>query len=54
MVGTAAGLGLFSTLRGLFFPPTWTLWFLIGCLLSLAVALWCGIVRQGIAEPDPQ
>jgi len=40
--GVVAGLGFFSGTRGLFFSGAWTLWFLLGCLISFAVAIWCG------------
>lgn len=43
IAGLAAGLGLFSGMRGLFFRWGWNRWFLLGCLGSFVVALWCGL-----------
>jgi uncharacterized membrane protein YphA (DoxX/SURF4 family) len=46
VAGVTCGLALFSALRGLLIPPTWSMWLVLGCLLSLLVALWCGLVRR--------
>ena len=45
VAGLACGLALFSALRGLVIPPSWGVWLACGCLLSLLVALWCGLFR---------
>jgi uncharacterized membrane protein YphA (DoxX/SURF4 family) len=45
--GVVAGLGFFAGTRGVFFPWEWNLWFLLGCVLSFAVALWYGLLRRG-------
>lgn len=44
--GLACGLAFFSALRGLLVPPSWGMWLALGCLLSLLVALWCGLFRR--------
>lgn len=46
VAGLAFGLALFSALRGLFVPPALSMWLALGCLLSLLVALFCGIFRR--------
>jgi uncharacterized membrane protein YphA (DoxX/SURF4 family) len=46
LAGTACGLALFSALRGLLIPQRWSVWLMLGCLLSLLLALGCGIVRR--------
>src|SRR5690606_31606735 len=46
VAGVITGLGFFTGLRGLFFPPAMIQLFLVGCLLSFGVALWCGLVRR--------
>lgn len=46
VAGFAFGLALFSALRSLFVPMSWSLWLVLGCLLSLLVALWCGLFRR--------
>ncbi len=43
VAGVLAGFGFFSGTRGMFFPWAWNFWFLLGCLLSFVVALWCGL-----------
>jgi uncharacterized membrane protein YphA (DoxX/SURF4 family) len=45
VAGLACGLALFSALRGLVVPQSWGVWLACGCLLSLLVALWCGLFR---------
>ena len=46
IAGLACGLALFSALRGLLIPQRWSMWLVLGCLLSLLVALWCGLFRR--------
>ena len=46
VAGLACGLAFFSALRGLGVPPSWGMWLALGCLLSLLVALWCGLFRR--------
>ena len=46
VAGLGFGLALFSALRGLLVPPTWSLWLALGCLLSLLVTLFCGLFRR--------
>lgn len=46
VAGFAFGLALFSALRGLLVPQSWSMWLVLGCLLSLLVALWCGLFRR--------
>ncbi len=46
VAGFACGLALFSALRGLLVPQSWGVWLVLGCLLSLLVALWCGLFRR--------
>lgn len=46
ITGFACGLAFFSALRGLFVPQSWSLWLMLGGLLSLLVALWCGLFRR--------
>ena len=46
VAGLACGLALFSALRGLLIPQRWSMWLVLGCLLSLLVALWCGLFRR--------
>jgi len=45
VAGFACGLALFSALRTLLVPQSWSMWLVLGCLLSLLVALWCGLSR---------
>jgi uncharacterized membrane protein YphA (DoxX/SURF4 family) len=45
VAGLACGLALFSALRGLVIPQSWGVWLACGCLLSMLVALWCGLFR---------
>lgn len=47
VAGLAFGLAFFSAMRGLFVPPSWGFRLALGCLLSLLVALWCGLFRRG-------
>lgn len=47
VVGLVFGLAFFSAMRGLVVPPSWGVWLALGCLLSLLVALWCGLFRRG-------
>lgn len=44
--GLAFGLALFSALRSLLVPQSWSRWLVLGCLLSFVVALWCGLFRR--------
>lgn len=46
VAGFVFGLALFSALRGLLIPQSWSMWLVLGCLLSLLVALWCGLFRR--------
>lgn len=46
VAGFACGLALFSALRGLVVPQSWSMWLVLGCLLSLLVALGCGLFRR--------
>lgn len=46
VAGAVCGLALFSALRGLLIPPAWSMWLVLGCLLSLLVALFCGLFRR--------
>ena len=46
VAGLACGLAFFSAMRGLLVPPSLGLWLALGCLLSLLVALWCGLFRR--------
>jgi hypothetical protein len=46
VAGFACGLALFSALRGLLIPQRWGRWLVLGSLLSLLVALWCGLFRR--------
>lgn len=47
VAGTVAGLGFFGGVRGLFFPWSWNLWFLLACSISALLATWLGLVRRG-------
>ena len=46
VAGLACGLAFFSAMRGLLVPPGVSFWLVPGCLLSLLVALWCGLFRR--------
>jgi hypothetical protein len=46
IVGAAAGLGLFTGLRGLFFSGTWNLLFLAASLASALGAAWLGLAHR--------
>ncbi|HEX7316975.1 MAG TPA: hypothetical protein VF297_23940 [Pyrinomonadaceae bacterium] len=50
VAGLVCGLALFSALRGLVVPQSWSMWLALGCLLSLLVALWRGLFRRGSAS----
>jgi uncharacterized membrane protein YphA (DoxX/SURF4 family) len=45
--GLLAGLGFFAGTRELFVPRAWIFWFLVGCLVSFIVALWCAFADRG-------
>ncbi len=45
--GVIAGLGFFTGTRGLLIPWAWNFCFLLGCLVSFVVALWCGLAHRG-------
>lgn len=47
VAGFAFGLAFFSAARGLVVPQRWGMWLALGCLLSLLVALACGLRRRG-------
>jgi hypothetical protein len=46
VAGFAFGLAFFSAVRGLVVPQRWGMWLALGCLVSLIVALACGLRRR--------
>lgn len=46
VAGLVFGLGFFFGTRGLFVPWRWSLWLMLGCLVSFVLALACGLAAR--------